>query len=99
VHFGSYDVAYGSIGGVIVLMTWFYILGVIFLVGGEINATLEHQSPQGKDEGAHAAEEKAPPKEERPSAMPVGAAHSQDAAERAPGGAEADPAPLKKAAQ
>ncbi|MDB4983535.1 MAG: YihY family protein [Myxococcales bacterium] len=85
-HFGSYDAAYGSIGGVIILMTWFYILGLIFLVGGEINATLEHRSPVGKDEGAHAAGEKAPPKEERPSAVPVGAVHSQDAAERAPGG-------------
>jgi membrane protein len=86
-HFGSYDVAYGSIGGVVVLMTWFYILGLIYLVGGEINATLEHQSPEGKDEGARAPGEKAPPKRERPSAVPVGAAHSQDAAERSPGGA------------
>jgi membrane protein len=47
-HFGSYDVAYGSIGGVVVLMTWFYILGLIYIVGGEINATLEHESPIGK---------------------------------------------------
>ena len=85
-HLGSYDAAYGSIGGVIILMTWFYILGLIFLVGGEINATLEHRSPVGKDEGAHAAGEKAPPKEERPSAVPVGAVHSQDTADRAAGG-------------
>jgi membrane protein len=85
-HLGSYDAAYGSIGGVIILMTWFYILGLIFLLGGEINATLEHRSIEGKDEGAHAAGEKAPPKNERPSAVPVGAVHSQEAAERAPGG-------------
>jgi membrane protein len=39
-HFGSYDVAYGSIGGVIVLMTWFYILAFIYLVGGELDAAL-----------------------------------------------------------
>jgi membrane protein len=90
-HFGSYDVAYGSIGGVIILMTWFYILGVIFLVGGEINATLEHQSPQGKNQGARAAGENAPPQEERPSAMPVGAAHSQGSADRAPGATGAAP--------
>jgi membrane protein len=43
-HFGRYDVAYGSIGGVIILMTWFYILGLIYIVGGEINATVEHDS-------------------------------------------------------
>ena len=89
-HFGSYDVAYGSIGGVIVLMTWFYILGVIYLVGGEINATLEHQSPEGKTQGARAAGQKAPPQSERPSAMPVGATHSQDNAERSPAAAGAD---------
>jgi membrane protein len=84
-HLGSYDVAYGSIGGVVVLMTWFYILGLIYLVGGEINATLEHASLEGKSEGARAAGDKAPPKRERPSAMPVGATHSADAADRVPG--------------
>ena len=40
-HFGSYDVTYGSIGGVIILMTWFYLSGFIFLLGGEMNAILE----------------------------------------------------------
>ena len=81
-HFGSYDVAYGSIGGVIILMTWFYILGLIYIVGGEINATVEHQSPEGKSEGARAAGRRAPPKSERPSAAPVGAAQSAEAAQR-----------------
>jgi membrane protein len=67
-------------------MTWFYILGLIYVVGGEINATLEHAATTGKSEGARSAGEKAPPKRERPSAVPVGAAHSADAADRAPGG-------------
>jgi membrane protein len=40
-HLGSYNVTYGSIGGVIVLLTWFYISGFIFLMGGEINAVWE----------------------------------------------------------
>jgi membrane protein len=53
-HFGTYDVAYGSIGGVAILMTWFYILGVIYLVGGEINATIEQGAPEGKPAGAGA---------------------------------------------
>lgn len=86
-QFGNYNVAYGSIGGVIILMTWFYILGLIFLVGGELNATVEHHSPEGKREGARAPGAKAPPKRERPSAVPVGAASSRDAAARSPGGA------------
>jgi hypothetical protein len=47
-HFGSYNVTYGSIGGVIVLLTWFYISGFIFLMGGEMNAIIEHASPEGK---------------------------------------------------
>jgi membrane protein len=88
-HFGSYDVAYGSIGGVVILMTWFYILGLIYVVGGEINATLEHESPRGKRQGAREAGQKPPPARERPSAAPVGAAHSAEAAERRPPSAAA----------
>ena len=40
-HFGNYNVTYGSIGGVIALMTWFYISAFIFLMGGEVNAIKE----------------------------------------------------------
>ena len=31
-HFGTYNLTYGSIGGVIVMLTWFYISGFIFLM-------------------------------------------------------------------
>lgn len=44
-HFGNYNVMYGAIGGVIILLTWFYISGLLFILGGEINAILEHPSP------------------------------------------------------
>jgi membrane protein len=40
-HFGRYNITYGSIGGVIVLMTWFYITGFLFLMGGELNSLVE----------------------------------------------------------
>lgn len=85
-NFGSYDVTYGSIGGVIVLMTWFYITGFIFLMGGEINAIIENAAPDGKKSGARAPYRAPPPPEERPSAMPPGATDSANVAERSPGG-------------
>jgi membrane protein len=42
-HFGSYARTYGSIGGAIVLLTWLYLTGLIFVLGGEINALLERR--------------------------------------------------------
>lgn len=72
-HFGSYDVTYGSIGGVILLMTWFFITGFIFLMGGEMNAILEAAAPEGKASGARAPGQAPPPPGQRPSAAPPGA--------------------------
>ncbi len=86
-HFGSYNVTYGSIGGVIVMLTWFYISGFIFLMGGEINAIIEHASPEGKATGARVPGEVPPPADERPSHVPVGAAKVASVAERSSGGA------------
>ncbi|MGP4067207.1 YihY/virulence factor BrkB family protein [Halobacillus sp. B29] len=35
---GNFSAAYGSLGGVIVLMIWFYLSGIVIILGGEINA-------------------------------------------------------------
>ena len=49
--FADYNATYGAVGGVIVLLLWFYISGLAILVGAELNAEIEHASPHGKDPG------------------------------------------------
>lgn len=41
-NFGNYSATYGSLGGVIVLMLWLFLTGLILVIGGEINA-IYHQ--------------------------------------------------------
>ena len=50
-NFGKYDATYGSIGAVIILMLWLYVMGLVLLLGSEVNALIEHYSPQGKNKG------------------------------------------------
>jgi membrane protein len=50
-NFTDYNAAYGAIGGVIVLLLWFYVSGVAVLTGAELNAEIEHASPHGKGPG------------------------------------------------
>ncbi|MDL4841826.1 YihY/virulence factor BrkB family protein [Aquibacillus rhizosphaerae] len=38
---GNYSATYGSLGGVIILMIWFFISGIIIITGGEINALMK----------------------------------------------------------
>ncbi|GAE30332.1 YihY/virulence factor BrkB family protein [Halalkalibacter hemicellulosilyticus] len=39
-QFGNFSATYGSLGGVIVLMLWFFLSGIILVVGGQVNAVL-----------------------------------------------------------
>ena len=50
-NFGAYDKTYGTIGAIIVLLTWMYVSGLVILIGGEINAEVEHASAKGTAPG------------------------------------------------
>jgi membrane protein len=59
-YFNHYSQTYGSLGAVIILLVWFYVTGLAFLVGGIINASIEHAAaehghPEAKPEGAKEA--------------------------------------------
>ncbi len=41
-YFNSYSVTYGSLGAVIILLLWFYLTGVMILLGGEVNSEIAH---------------------------------------------------------
>ncbi len=57
-NFGNYNETYGTIGGVIVLLLWFWLTGLAILIGAEFNAEIEHASPYGKDVGEKVPGEK-----------------------------------------
>jgi membrane protein len=40
-YFPNYSLTYGSLGAVIILLTWFYISGLMLLLGAEINSEIE----------------------------------------------------------
>lgn len=39
--FNSFTLTYGSLGGVIILLTWFYITGLMLLLGAEVNSEIQ----------------------------------------------------------
>jgi membrane protein len=43
-HFASYNVSYGSLGVVVILMIWFFLSAYSILLGAEINAEMERQT-------------------------------------------------------
>ena len=43
-NFGAYDAAYGTLGGVVVALLWFFISAYAVILGAELNAELELQT-------------------------------------------------------
>lgn len=76
---GSYTETYGAIGAVMILLLWFYISGLVILLGAEMNAEIEHASPYGKSVG-----EKVPGEKRKIGAAAMRAWRDRNAAERAP---------------
>ncbi len=51
-HFNSYDKTYGSLGGVIVMLTWLYLSAFVALFGAVLNAQSERQTTADSTVGA-----------------------------------------------
>ena len=54
-RFTDYNASYGAVGGVMVLMLWFYVSGLAILAGAELNSEIEYSSPYGKAPGQKTA--------------------------------------------
>jgi membrane protein len=50
-NFNSYDKTYGSLGGVVILLTWLYLSAFTVLFGAAINAQSERQTRRDSTEG------------------------------------------------
>ena len=47
-HFADDQKTYGAIGGVMVALLWFYFTSLAILFGAQLDATIEHASPDGR---------------------------------------------------
>ncbi len=60
-YFNTYHATYGSLGGVIILLLWFYLTAAAILIGGELNSEIENAAAEeGDPEARRAGERQAP---------------------------------------
>lgn len=59
--FNSYVKTYGSLGAAIILMLWLYVTGMSIMLGGEVNAEIEHAAAEhGRADAKAEGEKRAP---------------------------------------
>ncbi|HEY0043090.1 MAG TPA: YihY/virulence factor BrkB family protein [Allosphingosinicella sp.] len=99
-NFGNYNATYGSLGGVVVFLTWLYITSYVLLMGGELNSELERMQAEkdpaaaavaGPQPGNHAGNQAAPA---AASPRPAAQADAPAVAARRPGPEAVSPKPL-----
>ncbi|HEY0112419.1 MAG TPA: YihY/virulence factor BrkB family protein [Allosphingosinicella sp.] len=91
-NFGNYNATYGSLGGVVVFLTWLYLTAYIILMGGELNSELERQQAGEPAPGAAKEAKASTP------AMPPRAAPTPAPAAPLPGVAAVTPQPVRRKA-
>jgi membrane protein len=50
-RFGTFNRTYGSLGAVIGFMLWMWLSTAVILIGGKLNAEMEHQTARDSTEG------------------------------------------------
>jgi membrane protein len=50
-NFGTFNQTYGSLGAVIGFMLWIWLSVTVILLGGKLNAEIEHQTERDTTEG------------------------------------------------
>ena len=50
-NFGNYNATYGSLGAVVVMLTWLYLSSYVLLLCAELNSELEHQTARDTTTG------------------------------------------------
>ena len=73
-RFGSYNATYGSLGAIVVLLTWLYLSSYVLLFGAELNSELERQAAPVEPQ----AEQDVEPAPAAPPARPAPASAGAD---------------------
>ena len=50
-YWGNYSATYGSLAGIIVLMSWLWLSAVVLLAAAELNKVIKDASPFGRSRG------------------------------------------------